>query len=367
MDRNKSAYLILAIVAAACFAGTLAGTALAQDAAWAPPEPSDNEKDWVRISSGEWITGNFDLLRDETLYFDSAEFDDVTIDWVDVAEFRCARVMTIVMNDALIVTGTASFRDDILKVDTGAGVREFQRAEIHSILEGQPSELNFWSARIGADLRLRSGNTEQDDFGARIFLKREAARSRIDIKYQGNFSKTQDIETVRNNRGNLEWKVFLSRKFFVNPVKFEYFDDKFQNIDRRITLGAGFGYYISRSSKADWFVDIGGAYQDTRYDSVEEGQDLEESNGSIPFRTTLETDLSKKIELTAEYGVQLGLGSGANTIHHTYILFEIEIWKDFDFDMSLTWDHVTHPKTNADGITPEKDDLSMYYGVSLNF
>jgi putative salt-induced outer membrane protein YdiY len=347
--------------------GLATATVQAQETQWLPPEPSTNEKDWVLLSSGEWIRGNIDLMRDEVLYFDSEEFDNVEIDWVDVVEFRCAQVMTFVRGDASTVIGTAQFKDGLLKVHTGAGIEEIPRWNIHSILEGEPKEINFWSAKIGADLKIFTGNTNQEDLGTRVFLKREAARSRIDIKYQGNYSVIDDIETVRNNRGNLEWKVFLSRKFFINPVKFEYYDDLFQNLDRRLTLGAGIGYYFTRGGKTDWFVELGGAYQDTRYESVEEGQEQSEANGSIPFRTTLETDITKRIELTAEYGVQYGLGSDVNSIHHTYVLFEIEIWKDFDFDMSLTWDHNTRPKTNAEGITPEKDDVTMYYGISLNF
>lgn len=343
------------------------GPAQAQDDLWLPPEPSTLEMDWVRLSSGEWIRGNIDLMRDEVLYFDSEEFDDVEVDWEDVVEFRCAQDMTFVMIDASEHIGTAVFRDNVLKVATASGVEEFQRWQIQAILEGSPNELNFWSAKIGLDIRSRSGNTNQDDLNSRVFLKREASRSRIDVKYQGNFSEVDDIETVRNHRGNIEWKWFLSRKFFLNPFKGEYFDDSFQNIDRRVTLGVGAGYYLIRNSKADWFVEVGGAYQDTRFDSVEEGQELEESNGSLPLRTTLETDITKRIELTAEYGVQLGLGSEANSIHHAYLLLELEIWKDFDFDMSVTWDHVTRPTTNAEGITPVKDDLSMFYGISLNF
>jgi hypothetical protein len=342
-------------------------SASAQEDLWTPPEPSAKEKDWVRVSSGEWLWGTINLMRDETLEFDSEEFDVVTVDWVDIAEIRSARHMTYVLLNGTMVTGTSAFRDDLLKVSTDTGVREIPRAQIHSILEGKPTELNFWSAKIGADLRVRSGNTSQDDFGTRLFLKREAARSRIDLRYQGNLSQTDDIETVRNNRANAEWKLFLSRKFFLNPIKAEYFDDKFQNIDRRLTGGVGIGYYLSRSSKIDWFVELGYAYQDTRYDSVQEGESDKDSNGSIPFRTTLETDITKKIELTAEYGVQVGMGSSVSTLHHAYILFEIEIWKDFDFDASLTWDHNTLPKTNADGITPLKDDVAMFYGLALNF
>ncbi len=343
------------------------GFAAAQDDVWAPPPPSDIEKDWIRLSSGEWLWGTVDLMRDETLEFDSEEMDEVTIDWVDVVEIRSARVMTYVKLDGSVVTGTSTMKGETILIDTGEEVVEIPRPQIHSILEGKPTELNFWSAKVGVDLKTRTGNTDQKDFGARIFIKREAARSRIDVRYQGNFSKTNDEENVRNNRGNIEWKVFLSRKFFVSPVKLEFFSDKFQNIDRRLTGGVGIGYYISRSSKADWFVELGASYQDTRWRSVVQGEDEDESNFSVPFRTTLETDITKRTELTAEYGVQIGVGNEANTIHHTFVMFEIDIWGDIDFDMSFTWDHVTRPKTNAEGITPLKDDVATYFGLSIDF
>jgi len=344
-----------------------AGFAVAQDDVWAPPPPSDIEKDWIRLSSGEWLWGTIDLMRDESLEFDSEEMDEVTIDWVDVIEIRSARVMSYVKLDGSVVTGTSTMKGETVLIDTTEGVVEIPRLQIASILEGKPTELNFWSTKIGVDLSTRTGNTSQTDFGARIFIKREAARSRIDVRYQGNFSKTNDEENVRNNRGNIEWKVFLTRKFFVSPVKLEFFSDKFQNIDRRLTAGAGIGYYISRNSKADWFVELGASYQDTRWRSVEPGEDLEESNGSLPFRTTLETDITKNTELTAEYGVQIGLGDEPNHIHHTFIMFEIDVWGDIDFDLSFTWDHVTRPKTNAEGITPLKDDVATYFGLSIDF
>ena len=343
------------------------GFALAEEGPWAPPQPSEGEKDWIRLSSGEWLWGTIDLMRDESLEFDSDELDEVTIDWVDVVEIRSARVMTYVKQDGSMVTGTSSMKGDILRVDATEGFVEIPRPQIHSILEGAPTELNFWSAKLGADLKTLTGNTNQSDFGTKIFLKREAARSRIDIRYQGNFSKTDHVENVRNHRGNGEWKLFLSRKFFVSPVKLEYFSDKFQNIDHRITAGIGVGYYIKRSSKIDWFVELGGSYQETQYGSVELGEDEKDSNGSLPFRTTLETDLTSRIELTAEYGIQYALEDGANSIHHTFMMFELELWRDIDFDASITWDHSTKPKTNAEGLTPVKDDVAMYYGLSIDF
>ena len=344
-----------------------AGFATAQDDVWAPPPPSDVEKDWIRLSSGEWLWGTIDLMRDESFEFDSEEMDEVTIDWVDVVEIRSARAMTYVRLDGSMVTGTSTMKGETILIDTTGGVVEIPRAQIQSILQGEPNELNFWSAKVGADLKTRTGNTNQKDFGIRVFIKREAPRSRIDVRYQGNFSKTDDVENIRNNRGNIEWKVFLTRKFFVSLVKFEFFSDKFQNIDRRLTIGSGIGYFLTRNSKADWFVELGSSYQDTRWRSVEPGEDLNDSNGSLPFRTTLETDITKNTELKAEYGIQVGLGHEANTIQHAFVMFEIDIWGDIDFDMSVTWDRVSRPKTNAEGITPLKDDVATYFGLSIDF
>jgi hypothetical protein len=353
----------------ACFAIALlwATAAWAQEAAWTPPPPSKVERDWIHLSSGEWLWGTIDLMRDESLEFDSEELDVVTIDWEDIVEIRSARVMTYVMRDQTLVTGTSTLAGQTLRVISMAGDQQFPRNQIEAILEGQPTEWNYWSAKVGMDLKTRTGNTNQKDFGSRIFLKREAPGSRIDLRYQGNFSETADIETVRNHRTNLEWKIFLSRRFFVTPVNDEFFVDGFQNIDLRGSIGAGVGYYLSRNSRADWYVDLGGAYQRTRYGSVAEGEEEIESQMTLPLRTTLEIDVTKKIELTGEYGVQVGLGSGASSIHHTFFLVEFDLFGDVDFTASMTWDHATEPKPNAEGVAPLKDDLAVAYGLSIDF
>jgi len=340
---------------------------LAQEGSWVPPAPSALERDWIHLSSGEWLWGTVDLMRDESLEFDSEELGVVTVDWEDVSEIRSARTMTYVLRNGTMLTGTSTLVGETLRVITGTAEQTASRWQIQAILEGRPNELNYWSAKIGMDLKTRSGNTDQRDFGARIFLKREATNSRVDLRYQGNVSRTDGIETVRNHRTNFEWKRFVSRRFFVTPVNGEIFVDKFQNIDLRGTAGAGLGYYLSRSSKADWFVELGVAYQETRYSSVAEDEPGTDSNVTVPLRTTLETDLTNTIELRAEYGVQLGVGSGANTIHHTFILFEFDLFGDVDFNASLTWDHATQPKANAEGVMPDKDDVAMAYGLSIDF
>ena len=52
---------------------------------WRPPAPDPKSFDWLRLNSGEWLKGEIDRMRDETLYFDSEELDNLKVDWEDIA------------------------------------------------------------------------------------------------------------------------------------------------------------------------------------------------------------------------------------------------------------------------------------------
>ena len=81
---------------------------VAQEGAWNPPAPSSQERDWLHLTSGEWLWGTIELMRDESLEFDSEELDVVTIEWASISEIRSARIMTYVLLDGSMVTGTST-------------------------------------------------------------------------------------------------------------------------------------------------------------------------------------------------------------------------------------------------------------------
>jgi putative salt-induced outer membrane protein YdiY len=257
-------------------------------------------------------------------------------------------------------------RDGIVRVSDGQTVREVPAKQIHAIIVGELTEANYWSATVNASLVARSGNTDQSDFTSRVDLTRETPASRLALQYRGNFGRTEGVETVNNHRGSGNYNLYFSRKLFVTPLAGEIFTDTYQNIDLRTGVNAGFGYYLLRA-ETDWWLYAGGGYQNTRYVSVLEGEDDSVDNGTIMMGTTLETDLSDDIELDAEYSARLILGADETTLHRVFIALAFELWGDIDFDASLTWDHNTNPKPNADGVEPDKNDLITAYGLSIDF
>lgn len=345
----------------------IVGTCPALSQEWHPPEPAANEKDWVQLSSGEWIRGTIDLFRDLEMTFDSDDLDDLVIDWADIAAFRSPRVLTLVFTGERTATGTSSLKDGVILVTTESGTREFRRGDLLSIIEGRPREINFWSAKASIGITARAGNTDQEDANTIVKIKREATRSQLNLHYQGNYGDVNGERTIENHRANVDFNIFVSRNIYVTPFGVEYYADKFQNIDYRFTIGAGGGYYLFRQGNIDWSLGIGGGYQATRFLSVEEGQDRKEETGTVIPSTVLETDITSGVELDFEYTANIGVPDPKLTTHHLTTLLTVDFYRDiFELSLSLTWDRVEYPVAREDGSVPDRDDFRSFFGFALD-
>ena len=344
----------------------LGGPTLAQDEEWAPPEPSPESMDWLLLNSGEWLRGEIHLLRDDDLDFESDELDDLALDWGDVAEIRSPRILTYTFDERGVATGTAVMRDDVIVIQTEQQVLEFPRSDLLTIIEGHPSELNYWSARVGVSMIVRSGNTDPEDYSAIVNLRRQATRTRLDLDYKGNFAKTNDEKTANNHRGTARFDYQISRGFFITPFTGELYSDEFQNIDLRASAGAGVGYFLVRKSGLEWSVQLAGGYVNTRFVSVQPGESIDDGSAAILPATLLEVDITNDIELDFSYDAQVTVPDTDGTVHHLFAMLSFELTSILDFDTSITWDRVENPKADADGNVPKPDDLRFYFGLSLD-
>jgi hypothetical protein len=163
------------------------------------------------------------------------------------------------------------------------------------------------------------------------------------------------------------WNVIISRGFFVSPFLGELYADEFQNIDIRYTAGVGFGFFVVRNSDLEWNLQLGGTYRDTRYISVEPGESDKDQTGSIAPATVFEWDITGDIDLDVNYNVQIGVPDTRDTTHHLQAFLSIEIFGDIlDLTANFTWDRIGNPVTNADGITPKRDDYRFALGIGID-
>ncbi|MBE9544958.1 MAG: DUF481 domain-containing protein [Proteobacteria bacterium] len=185
------------------------------------------------------------------------------------------------------------------------------------------------------------------------------------IDYIGIFNKTEGIETANSQRISSYYDIFKTRKYFWRPVFGEYFRDRFSNIQNRVTVGTGIGYHIIDTSKTEWDITPGLAYQYTQNVSVEPGQDTDNSTPAFVVGTKYDTELTKKIDFNASYRFYIVNQESGKYTHHAVAALEIELTRRLDLDLSFVWDRIQDPKPESDGRVPDQDDFYVFFGIGF--
>lgn len=333
---------------------------------WAPPPPSAKEFDWMQMSSGEWLKGELERLRDYRVAFDSDEFDELEVDWDDVAAFYLPRPHGYRVAGRVLF-GTAELRGDVLRIRTADKVEEFKRSELSSIARGGGRELDYWSAKATLSLTARRGNTKQADLTGSSEVRRETAVTRFVTQYAGAFSRVGGKKQANNHRVNTQLDVFLTRTFYLTVPFGEFYTDEFQNIDARVTSGLGVGNEFVRNGMVELDASIGGAHQYTRL-SAGTSQKRDSHDFAVVTGVSLDLDLTSDIELDNSYALQLVVTDFGNTNHHAESVLSFDVWGPLDFDVSGIWDRIEDPAPDSNGgDRPKRDDFRLLVGVSLDF
>ncbi len=333
---------------------------------WRPP---NDGFDWVQLSNKEWLMGEIKSMYNNSLEFDSDNLDLQNIDWEDVTYLRSAGKSSINIEDMGEVTGVLEISGDTIKLIDGDDVKEFNRAQLVSLTPSGDRELDLWAVDLTLSLSVRSGNTEQIDYTSRFSAKRRTARSRVSANYVGNISKTDAatgelVETINNQRVSIGWDLYATRHFFWSPFFGEYYRDPFQNIDQRITVGVGLGYTIIDTGKIEWNVGGGPAYQSVKYISVQPGEEDSVSGGALVLGTDYDQEITSKLDFIFNYNLTGASSDLGGYTHHMLAALESEITGSLDFDVSLMWDRVGQPTTDAEGNTPKPDDYRLMIGLN---
>ena len=153
-------------------------------------------------------------------------------------------------------------------------------------------EIDLWSAKMSFGLTLTSGNTDQTQYSGSADIKRRTSTTRYFLDYLGIFTRTEGETSINNHRVNTFFDMFKTQRFFLRPIFGEYFRDPISNISSRVTVGAGMGYQIINTSRTEWDVAGGLAYQKTWFDSAEVGQNSSESSPAFVAGTHFNIELT---------------------------------------------------------------------------
>lgn len=324
----------------------------------------DSGDEWVRLTSGEWLRGEFTSLVRGTLEFESEELDDLRLDWDDVAAVFTKRSFTLLLEDKSTLTGAISMDGELVTVRTNEGLRVVHRRDVQRIVKGALRERDHWSANLFWGVTLRRGNTEQTDTSLGLTTTRRTATTRFYTDLDVVESSQSGSETANNQRLVSQLDYYVTSRLYLTPLAAEAYRDRFQNVALRLSPYAGVGYTLFDSGQIEWDGLLGLGYRYTRYDTVTTDQDATQESGVGVIGSSLDADVTEKLEIDGSFQAQLGLDDLEDTNQNLSLSISYDIWGDLDLDLRFTWNRVGKPVPDEDGITPERDDLRIEFGLS---
>jgi putative salt-induced outer membrane protein YdiY len=336
---------------------------------WAPPQAGqDTNWTWIQIVSDEWLKGEILDMRDGTLEFDSDELDELDFDWEDIKTIITERQHTVQMWDRKTYTGKLRQEDGkLIVIDASGKEYVLDQEDVQSIVDGRPTERNFWSGSVSLGFTARSGNSSQRDASALIRIDRRALETRWLNIYNATLSSVDGTKTAENHRftSNFDW--FFTPRLFFTPIFYEYFRDPFQNIQYRHSPGLGMGYDLFSNKTKDWDVSAGIGFRQTQYESVPAGDENPEEDVFLTAGTVFEWDITGDIEFDLTYDISTPTSDLDAYTANMLAVLSIEMQWDLDIDFTLAWDRQNRPKVDSDGNTPDQDDFRFTIGLGYDF
>lgn len=340
-------------------------------AEWEPPEPDfGDEYDWVELTSGEWLKGDFRYLYEDKVEFDSDKLGVLKLDWSDIKRVRFAGPMGVRLNDREVRRGHAMLEDGKVLFWENAGSPEgyvsASQDQVVSIAPAATDEIERWRLKAKLSADIQRGNTDETRYTGKVDVERRTASSRLSLGYLGNYTVTDSASTTNNHRATVQFDYYFDQRLYVRPVSLSYYRDPFSNISFQMTVGAGVGYKAIDSKDLEWELYAGPAYQYTRFSNVESGQSQEAQSPAAvlgsDFDYTIVEDLDYKLSYQATFSNQ---ASGLYT-HHIVTSLEYKITSIFDIFVMLQWDHIQKPSVKSDGTTPDPDDVTLSMGLGVD-
>ncbi|MEO2265763.1 DUF481 domain-containing protein [Pseudoalteromonas sp. YIC-656] len=326
---------------------------------------ANDEFDWLRLTSGEWLKGEFKAMYDKNVEFESDILDTLFIDRDDVQMLISKKILSIRFNDGTVREGNLLIGPETVSIADSK--TSFNPSDIVSVAPSAKDKGGAWYAKVGLGANLSRGNTEQTEYSATVDIKRRTATNRLLINALAARTSNDEEVTENNIRANGTFDWFYTTKLYFRPVFFEYYRDPFQNIANKYSLGAGLGYYVVDTDKLEWDIGAGPAFQRTEFDTVAVGEKDTNSSASFYIASNLDYELTSDIDLMFDYRFTFSPEEAGGNAQHALAGASIDITKDIDFDISLVWDYLEAPIANSDGTVPKQDDYKMIFsfGVEL--
>jgi len=325
------------------------------------------DKDWIILTSGELVIGEFYNIYDDRVEFKSTRFKEQSIKFKYIKRLKTNKIISLNIENMSNFYGYMDIEEEKIIVKLNDKVSVFHKSQVVSAAEINNDWNGNWQSEITLNVGFKAGNTDQTDIGTIINLKRKVAESQFNLDYIANFSKNNSNKTIDNHRLNMDYKIYQTTKFFWKPLFGEYYKDQFSNIKYSYNLGTGLGYEVYNSDKLEIDISGGPGYKETVYDSYEVGEDSSSYTAMLSITTDLEYEINSDLDLDFIYTFEFLNKANGTYTHHILSKLKHDFYDDFDLAVTFIWDRIESPTKREDGSLPEKDNYQLLLGLGYEF
>jgi putative salt-induced outer membrane protein len=116
-----------------------------------------------------------------------------------------------------------------------------------------------WEKSAALGLTLTRGNSKTLLFTGNIQATKKAGEHEFNLGADATYGENEDTKNAENFRGYGQYNRLFSERFF-GYLRLEAFHDDIADIDYRITLGPGVGYYFIKEKDMTFRAELGPSY-----------------------------------------------------------------------------------------------------------
>jgi len=172
-----------------------------------------------------------------------------------------------------------------------------------------------WTNSISLGLTLARGNTETELATADFLTQKKSPFNEFRIELSAAYGDQNSKQTVNNYKASAQWNHLFTPRFY-SYLRTDGLRDVIADVDYRVTIGPGVGYYLIKSTNTSVALEAGSAFEAQKLDG----------KGDQPFATLRGAE---KIERKLNEHVRLW--------ENAEILPQVDRWDNFivNFEIGL--------------------------------
>lgn len=212
-----------------------------------------------------------------------------------------------------------------------------------------------WKSSISAGLTLTRGNKNTTLVTADFLTQKKTLTDEFLLGAGFAYGRQDDQDTVNNYKGFIQWNHLFSQRFF-GYLRADGLQDRIKDIDYRVNVGPGVGYYLIKETNTSLALEGGVGFEAQRLGG--ESQNF----ATLRLADRFEHKFGERARLWQSCEIQSQVDGLENFVVNFEIGLETAITKSFSQKTYLVDSYANRPATGR-----VKNDIKLVAALAYKF